>query len=82
MPLMWLNAHIVTLGELQAEESFRMAEIISIGAGKLDKRGHAQVTRRWNAALGNNGGAITMTGQAGDVTRLRALGVEVRVGPR
>lgn len=75
---MWLNAHIVSLGELQAEESFRMAEIISIGGGKLKQSAHDKVTRRWRTALGNGDGVLRMKGDSSDVKMLESLGVKVR----
>lgn len=76
MPMMWLNAHSEALGELQAEESFRQAEAISVGEGKLKKSDHDKVTRRWRAAIGSDK-ALAISKKA-DVSRLLALGIKVR----
>jgi hypothetical protein len=87
MPLMWLNAHIVSLGELQAEESFRMAEIISVGAGKFNEKGREKVISRWKAALGikgqSNGRSIRLTGTTKDLELMKGTGIGTRAnGPR
>jgi len=78
MPLVWLNAHTVSLGELHAEESFRMAEIVSIGEGRLKQSAHEKVIRRWNAALGRGDGVLRLRGTAGDAKTLESLGMKVR----
>jgi hypothetical protein len=79
MPMMWLRAHLEAMGELQAEEAFRGAEIVSMGAGKLDRAGCNKVVARWNAALGRGDGSHRMTGTSRDLAMLKALGMEVKI---
>jgi hypothetical protein len=76
MPMMWLKAHAEALAELQGEECFREAEVISVGAGKLSKRDHGKVINRWNAAIGRD--TSTRIKGAGDLSRLQAYGIKVR----
>lgn len=80
MPMMWLRAHAEEMPAIQTEEAFREAEIISMGAGKLDRAGRNKVMARWNAALGRDDGSHRMTGTSRDLAMLKALGVEVRIG--
>ena len=80
MPIMWIKAHIEALSELQGEESFRGAEVISIGTGKLNKREHEKVIKRWNSAVGRDYG--TRIKDKNDISRLKAFGIEVHDGSR
>ena len=77
MPVMWLKAHLETLAELQGEECFREAEVISIGSGKLNKKEHGKVIRRWNAAIGNERGGNSRNPTS---AQLEAMGLKVHHG--
>jgi hypothetical protein len=74
VPQMWLRALGEAMGELHAEEAFREAEIVAVGAGKLDKIGRDKVTRRWRAALGTQGG-VRLTADKSGLALLAALGI-------
>lgn len=80
MPVRWLQAHGEALTGLQAEESFAVAEAVSVGSGKLKKTDHDKVIRRWNAALGRS--TILRLGKKTDLSLLESLGMKVRYEPR
>lgn len=51
LPLFLLEAHLTYLPMLQAEESMRWAEAISVGGGHLKKDAARRVTRQWRDAM-------------------------------
>jgi hypothetical protein len=72
---MWLRALGESMEELRTEEAFRQAEIIAVGAGKLEKSALDRVTRRWRSAFGEGGGTIRLQGKKSDLMLLRNLGI-------
>ena len=82
-PVAWLRALADAMGALQAEEAFREAEIIAVGAGKIDKAGRSRVVRRWRKMLGKEEEGVRLQGKRSDVALLASLGMKVRQdGPR
>jgi hypothetical protein len=51
MPIMWLRAHAEAIEGLQAEEAFRIAEIVAVGSGTLQEREQNRVTHSWRIAM-------------------------------
>jgi hypothetical protein len=51
MPLLWLRAHAEAIEGLQAEEAFREAEIVAVGAAKMNQRDRDKVLHRWNNSI-------------------------------
>jgi hypothetical protein len=85
MPLMWLRAYLATMPQLQAEEAFWQAEIISVGSGKLTEKGRDRIIRRWEKALGREGQSmrsIRLTGTTKDLELMRSVGMGGAVGSR
>lgn len=76
MPLRWLQAHAEAMPELQGQECFRDAEVVSVGAGKLKKSDHDRVLRRWGSEMGRG------KARGLDPARLASFGITVRHEPR
>lgn len=72
-----------SLRELQAEEAFRLAEVVSVGAAKMDKAGQDRTTRRWRSELGANGDGhrVQSAGELRAAARMMGIGVKT-VEPR
>jgi hypothetical protein len=84
MPLMWLWAHVESMPGLQAEEAFRLAEIIAVGAVKMGKDGRDKVVRRWNNA--RNGKGVSSEAEFAKmgigIRRVPKLGKGMNIGSR
>jgi hypothetical protein len=51
MPLVLLNAYAMVMPRLQAEDAMRMAEVVAVGTGNLEKGDSQRVQARWREAL-------------------------------
>jgi hypothetical protein len=74
----WLRAHVEAMESIEAAEAFRQAEIIAIAEGRLPKRKHAEVTRRWSESLKHE---EQKPRSAMEVFRSLGIGVKI-IGPR
>lgn len=54
MPVVELNAFSAHMEVLQAQESLRLSNIISIGAATMEKQDSERITRDWGVVSGAN----------------------------